>query len=79
MNKRDARLVKKQILKCLTTDFKYKSGKITRLNNALFDRKEGYQIYSGITLEMIMDAVVLGIYLALSDTDGPGSEKEPPK
>lgn len=75
MNKRDARLVKKQILKCLTTDFKYKSGRLTRHNNALFDKKEGYQIYSEIDLTMIMDAITLGIYLALSDTDGPGSEK----
>lgn len=76
MNKRDARLVKKQILKCLTTDFKYKSGRITRTNSALFDKKEGYQIYNGIDLTTIMDAIALGIYLALSDSEGQGSEKK---
>lgn len=72
MNKLDVRLAKHLILTCLTTDFEYGRNKRTGLplkrkkkNQALFDRKEGWQVYGDTNLEMVMEAVVLGLYLAL--------------
>lgn len=56
MNKKDLRLCKKMILKYLTEDF--------NKNQAIFDKKEGYQIYTGTDLEMVMDKVVAGLYSA---------------
>lgn len=75
MNKEDVRLCKKKILKCLTEDFEYgkrKDGKPLkrkRKSQALFDKKEGWAVWTGIDLEMVMDAVVLGLYFAMDDSD----------
>ncbi len=75
MNKSDVRLAKKKILKCLTENFEYgkrKDGKPLvrpRKNTAIFDKKEGYAIFHGTDLEMIMEKVVLGLYLALADSE----------
>ncbi len=75
MNKSDVRLAKKKILKCLTENFEYgkrKDGKPLvrpRKNTAIFDKKEGYAIFRGTDLEMIMEKVVLGLYLALADSE----------
>ena len=74
MNKKDLRLAKKKILKCLTEDFTYgttKSGKSLKRpkrNTAIFDNVEGFQNYHGTDLEMVMDAVVLGLYFALEES-----------
>lgn len=65
MNKSDVRLAKKKILKCLTEDFEHG----TQKNHAIFDKKEGYAIFHGTDLEMIMEKVVLGLYLALADSE----------
>lgn len=75
MTKPDLRLAKKKILKCLTEDFEYGRNKKTgeplkrkRKNQAIFDAKKGYQIFNGTDLEMVMNAVVLGLYFALEDS-----------
>ena len=73
MTKKDVRLAKAKILKCLTEDFEYgkrKDGKLLkrkRLNQALFDKKKGWAVFNGTDLEMVMDAVVLGLYFAMDD------------
>ena len=65
MNKKDLRLCKKKILKCLTEDFAYDN----KTNQAIFDDKKGFACFSGTDLEMVMDKVVLGLYLALQDSE----------
>ena len=73
MNKKSAQRIKKSILKCLSEEFTYgktKKGtplKRPRINQALFDKKEGFPNYNGIDLEMIMDKVVLGIWFCLEE------------
>lgn len=57
MNKK--RLIKEKILKCLTEDFKN--------NQAIFNKKEGYSIFSGTDLEMVMEKVVKGIDFAFDN------------
>lgn len=77
MNKSDVKLAKAAILKCLTTDFYYGVNKRTgaplkrrKRNRAEFDRKSGRMVWSSTSLTDVMDAVVLGLYLALADSDG---------
>ena len=53
MTNRERNLIKKKILKCLTEDFKN--------NQAIFDKKEGWQVFNGTDLDMVMDKVVKGI------------------
>lgn len=73
MTKHELQTCKDTILKCLTEDFDYgrkKDGtplKRRRLNQAIFDKEEGWQHYSGTDLHMVMDKVVLGLYFALDD------------
>ncbi len=75
MNRADVRLAKSKILKCLTEDFEYgrrKDGqplKRPKTNLAIFDPAKGYAIFNGTDLEMVMDAVVLGLYFALNDSE----------
>ena len=59
MDNRERNLIKKKILKCLTEDFAN--------NQALFDKKQGWQVFNGTDLNMVMDAVVLGLELAKHD------------
>ena len=76
MTKTDIKLAKEKVLKCLTEDFNYRSkhsGRFVR-NHALFDASEGYMIYTQMDLEMVMDAVVRGLYLALQDSSEPSQE-----
>lgn len=74
MNKIYVRLAKERILKCLTEDFTYgrrKDGqplKRPKTNQAIFDPK-GYAVFNGTDLEMVMDAVVLGLYFAMADSE----------
>ncbi len=73
MTKRDLQTCKDKIFKCLTEDFDYgkrKDGKPSErrhLNQAIFNKKEGWQRYNGTDLNMVMDKVVLGLYFALDD------------
>lgn len=74
MTKRDLQTCKDKILRCLTEDFDYgkrKDGtplKRRHLNQAIFNKKEGWQCYNGTDLDMVMDKVVLGLYFALDDS-----------
>ena len=52
------------ILKCLTENFKR--------NQAIFDAKEGWQIFNGTDLTMVMDAVVKGLKFAQYEINGKG-------
>ena len=56
MTNKERNLIKKKILKCLTEDFKG--------NQALFDKKGGWQVFSDTTLDMVMDAVCKGLEMA---------------
>lgn len=42
----------------------HKRGKAHKENQAIFDRKDGFAIWSDIDLEMVMDKVVSGIWSA---------------
>lgn len=74
LSKKDIQLCKKKILKCLTENFEYgktKSGKPLkrpRVNQALFSAEVGYQVFNNTNLEMVMDAVVRGLYFAMEDS-----------
>jgi hypothetical protein len=76
MNKADARRVKRSILRCLTEDFTYgrrKDGqplKRPKRNQRIFDAKQGHAVFNGTDLEMVMEAVVLGIYLSIDEGEG---------
>lgn len=65
MNKADVKLAKEKILKCLTEDVKH--GKKKSL--AICDAQHGYAIFNDIDLKMIMDKVMLGLYLAMMDSE----------
>jgi hypothetical protein len=60
MTNKDRNSIKKKILKCLTEDFKN--------NQAIFDKQEGWQVFNGTDLYMVMKAVVKGIEMAKYDT-----------
>jgi hypothetical protein len=51
-------ICKSKILKCLTEDFKR--------NQAIFDQ-QGWQVFNGTDLDMVMDKVVKGLKFAQSD------------
>jgi len=53
MTKQQINIIKKEILKYLTEDFKN--------NQAIFDKTEGYQIFSGTDLDMVMEKVTTGL------------------
>jgi hypothetical protein len=55
MTNKERNLIKKKILKCLTEDFEG--------NEAIFD-KDGWQVFNGTYLDMVMDAVVKGLEMA---------------
>lgn len=57
---KERNLIKKKILKCLTEDF---NG-----NQAIFDKKEGWSVFSGTDLNMVMNAVVKGLEMAKYET-----------
>jgi len=53
MTNKERNIIKKQILKCLTEDFKY--------NQAIFNKQEGWAVFNNTNLEMVMNKVVKGI------------------
>lgn len=53
---KDIQVIKKEILKYLTEDFKK--------NQAIFNKEKGYQIFNDTDLEMVMDKVIGGLYSA---------------
>jgi hypothetical protein len=56
MTNKERNLIKKKILKCLTEDFKN--------NQAIFDKKAGWQVFQDTDLDMVMDKVVKGLEMA---------------
>ena len=61
MTNKERKIIKNKILYALTTDFKrYRR----RSNQALFNKKEGYAVFTDTDLTMVMDAVVIGLELA---------------
>lgn len=54
MTKKEIQILKKEILKYLCEDFKD--------NQAIFNKKEGWQVFNGTDLSMVMDKVVGGLY-----------------
>ena len=73
MNKEILKEAKRNILRCLTEDFEYgtrKDGaplKRKKRNQAIFDKDQGFACFNGTDLEMVMDAVMLGLYFTLDD------------
>lgn len=59
LSNKDVLLIKEKILHCLVDDFKG--------NQAIFDRKEGWQVFNGTDLSMVMDSVVKGLKFAQSE------------
>jgi hypothetical protein len=59
---KDVLLIKEKILHCLADDFKG--------NQAIFDRKEGWQVFNGTDLSMVMDSVVKGLKFAQEELNG---------
>jgi hypothetical protein len=58
MTNKEVLICKEQILKCLTKDFKK--------NQAIFDAKNGGQVFSCTGLYMVMDKVIKGLKFAQS-------------
>ena len=75
MKKKEKNFIKSKILKCLTQDFTYgtrKDGKPLKhpkTNQAIFDKEEGWQVFARTDLEMVMEAVVLGLSFAQADLE----------
>ena len=59
MTNKERNIIKKKILKCLTEDFKG--------NQAIFNKKEGWQVFYGTDLDMVMNAVIKGLEMAKYD------------
>jgi len=60
MTNKQRNLIKKKILMCLTENFK---------NNQAIFSKEGWQVFHGTDLTMVMDAVVKGLQFAKSEIE----------
>jgi hypothetical protein len=66
MTNKERNLIKKKILKCLTEDFKN--------NQAIFNKKEGWQVFNDTNLCMIMDKVVKGLEMAKHELNEVGNK-----
>ena len=71
MENKQRNLIKKKILKCLTEDFKN--------NQAIFDKKEGWQVFNGTDLDMVMNCVSKGLEMAKYEMSQITPEKTQPK
>lgn len=56
MDNKQLQIIKQEILHYLVDDF--------RGNQAIFNKKEGWQVFNGTDLSMVMDKVVGGLYSA---------------
>ena len=63
MTNKERNIVKRQILKCLTVDFKG--------NQAIFDKNSGTQTFFDTDLSMVMNAVVKGLEFAKEKINTP--------
>jgi len=59
MTNKERNIIKNNILKCLTEDFKR--------NQAIFNKQEGWAVFNGTDLNMVMDKVVKGLEMAKYD------------
>lgn len=59
MTSKERNFIKKKILKCLTEDFKD--------NQAIFDKKQGWAVFNGTNLDMVMDKVAKGLTMAMHE------------
>lgn len=70
------------ILRCLTKDFLYGTGKNGRplkrrkLNHRIFDEETGWPVFSGTDLEMVMNRVILGLQLLREEAPEQPTEGE---
>ena len=62
MKNKELQIIKKEILHYLVDDFKG--------NQAIFDKKEGWQIFNNTDLNMVMEKVVKGLYSAKKKLGG---------
>ena len=70
MTNGDIQIIKEEILHYLRDDWNnHKRGKAHKENQAIFDRKEGYQVFHGTDLEMVMDKVVKALYVCKDKVD----------
>lgn len=60
MTNKQRNLIKKKILMCLTENFK---------NNQAIFSKEGWQVFHGTDLTMVIDAVVKGLQFAQTEIE----------
>lgn len=70
MTNKEFQIIKKEILHYLCDDF--------HNNQAIFDRKEGWQVFGGTDLTMVMDKVVNGLKAAQAKikTQSEGKEND---
>jgi hypothetical protein len=55
-------------MKFLTEDFPYGKGKIRpKINQAIFDGKEGWQVFTDTSLDMVENKIDLGIKTFLEE------------
>jgi hypothetical protein len=59
MTNKERNIIKNNILKCLTEDFKR--------NQAIFNKQGGWAVFNGTDLNMVMDKVVKGLEMAKYD------------
>ena len=67
MTNKERNLIKNKILKCLTEDFEK--------NQGIFNKKDGYQIFNGTDLSMVMDKVVKGLEMAKLEINSEKTKK----
>ena len=64
MTNGDVQIIKEEILHYLCDDWNnHKRGKAHKENQAIFDREEGYQVFGGTDLIMVMDRVIKALYV----------------
>ena len=68
MTNKERNLIKKKIHMCLTEDFKG--------NQAIFDKKAGWQVFNCTDLFMVMDAVCKGLEMAKYEINKTVEENE---
>jgi hypothetical protein len=71
MTNKERNLIKKKIVKCLTEDFKG--------NQAIFDKQEGYAIFTATDLSMVMWAVTKGLEMAKYELNSEVKQKKIPR
>lgn len=74
MTKQDIKLAKKNILKCLTEEFKEKKA-LFGIGYSLYNKDE-YSTYDEIRLTALMDRVIEGLYMTLENNETIDNEQK---